>query len=134
MTRCQGALDCLSLEAQTEEDMEDGIENDFAETNVNVFRLRRVQSQPLSDTERHAFARIFESIDTHYSPGRPGRIFRRDIAAYFAAHYNPLRPEELEELMDVADVDKSGELSKDEFLQVAKKIIDSSPTPGVRYS
>lgn len=125
-THAWHCMNLFSLEAETEDDFEAGLENDFAESSVHVERLRQSQARPLSDAEKHAFSKIFDGIDKHYSPGAPGRIHRRDIAAYFNAHYNPLTPRELEELMDVADTNRSGDLDKDEFLVVAKKIHDTA--------
>jgi len=115
-----GVLDMFDLKTQNADDFAVGLQHDLAEITVDFAALRRCKGQPLSDLEKRALEVVFKNVDTHHTD----RITRDELKEYFQSNFNALSPAELDEMMDIADTDGSGDLDKQEFLTLAKKLLE----------
>eukprot|EP00746_Dinoflagellata_sp_MGD_P168310 gnl/MRDRNA2_/MRDRNA2_99670_c0_seq1.p2 gnl/MRDRNA2_/MRDRNA2_99670_c0~~gnl/MRDRNA2_/MRDRNA2_99670_c0_seq1.p2 ORF type:complete len:132 (+),score=35.09 gnl/MRDRNA2_/MRDRNA2_99670_c0_seq1:59-454(+) len=114
---CQ-CLEIFQLEAVSQQDKDAGMENDLAEENIDFAAMRRTKGAPLSKQESIMFGRIFDHIDKNHDT----HVTKDELRKYFSDHFNPLTPDELNEMMDIADIDNNGWVSCEEFKKLAALI------------
>merc|ERR1711879_26684 len=93
--------------------------HDLGEAKINLKVLNRMREVPLTKEQSANLEHIFKDIDRNHNE----TIHTDEMKKYFSAHYNLIRPDELDELMTMADKDNSGELDVKEFKRVAQKIL-----------
>eukprot|EP00747_Dinoflagellata_sp_TGD_P184948 gnl/TRDRNA2_/TRDRNA2_41103_c0_seq1.p1 gnl/TRDRNA2_/TRDRNA2_41103_c0~~gnl/TRDRNA2_/TRDRNA2_41103_c0_seq1.p1 ORF type:complete len:151 (-),score=26.26 gnl/TRDRNA2_/TRDRNA2_41103_c0_seq1:137-589(-) len=93
--------------------------NDLGSTAVDCRALRRVQSKPMTVDEEQLFAAVLKQIDTNHD----GKMSREEIKKHFRQHHSPMREDELNEMIDIADKDKSGFIEVSEFQSLCQKIM-----------
>lgn len=101
-------------------DVSSGLEGDIATERIDFQALRRAKTKKLSVQETKCIDKIFQHVDTDQSK----TISKPEIRALFEKHNSPLTDAELNELMEIADTDKSGEVDMQEFRVLMKKMID----------
>eukprot|EP00928_Gymnodinium_smaydae_P063070 TRINITY_DN46764_c0_g1_i1.p2 TRINITY_DN46764_c0_g1~~TRINITY_DN46764_c0_g1_i1.p2 ORF type:complete len:144 (-),score=47.56 TRINITY_DN46764_c0_g1_i1:86-517(-) len=96
-----------------------GIENDLGNASINTRVLRRVTDIDLAPDEEQALGELFNRINLDSDD----TITEVELRRYFSKYRKMIRPDELEELMEIADKDGNGQLNKEEFLFLAKRIL-----------
>lgn len=89
------------------------------EGNIDLKALRRVRERPLTKLQNDAFQAIFKDVDAN----KDGSISKEELQAIFAEFENPLKPEEADQMMEIADQNKDGTVNLPEFKILLKKLL-----------
>eukprot|EP00747_Dinoflagellata_sp_TGD_P042335 gnl/TRDRNA2_/TRDRNA2_142024_c0_seq1.p1 gnl/TRDRNA2_/TRDRNA2_142024_c0~~gnl/TRDRNA2_/TRDRNA2_142024_c0_seq1.p1 ORF type:complete len:149 (+),score=28.80 gnl/TRDRNA2_/TRDRNA2_142024_c0_seq1:148-594(+) len=95
------------------------MKNDLASDSINFAALRRTKtSTSLTPEEGAILQGVLKLVDVNHD----GKMGKDEIKRYFDEHHNPLLPGEIDEMIDIADKDKSGYIELEEFKILCKKI------------
>eukprot|EP00746_Dinoflagellata_sp_MGD_P120157 gnl/MRDRNA2_/MRDRNA2_55808_c0_seq1.p1 gnl/MRDRNA2_/MRDRNA2_55808_c0~~gnl/MRDRNA2_/MRDRNA2_55808_c0_seq1.p1 ORF type:complete len:191 (+),score=30.21 gnl/MRDRNA2_/MRDRNA2_55808_c0_seq1:55-573(+) len=114
------SLDMFDFHTQSKSDRLSAYEHDVGSVTPNFAALNRMRgrSMSVSDDEPEALDYITKVVK-----GDRDRITRQQISEFFAKHFNALLPHELDDIMDLADKDGSGDLTAEEFQLLCRKLI-----------
>jgi len=86
---------------------------------IDLEALRRVRERPPTKLQNDAFQAIFKDVDAN----NDGSISKEELQAIFAEFENPLKPEEADQMMEIADQNKDGTVDLPEFKILLKKLL-----------
>eukprot|EP00442_Polarella_glacialis_P039206 CAMPEP_0115050978 /NCGR_PEP_ID=MMETSP0227-20121206/2088_1 /TAXON_ID=89957 /ORGANISM="Polarella glacialis, Strain CCMP 1383" /LENGTH=179 /DNA_ID=CAMNT_0002434901 /DNA_START=59 /DNA_END=598 /DNA_ORIENTATION=+ len=116
-----GAAGCgLQASERYPRDSSAALANDLGSQVINFTALRYVQSRPLSDEMVKALDMLMQE---ELRPRPDGRIPEAELKAFFERHHNHLQDWEMENLMEIADTDKSGSLDRQQFIVLCSKLL-----------